>query len=102
MLEDCRPKFRFVQVQPVDQNELHQVVHVFEPAQGFAVLERVTLQSDQMKQSNHSHARAFNLRLDGSLFQPSENIFGDKHEIHLHARLVGRIKLEKRVCGVFN
>ncbi len=50
MLEDCRPKFRFVQVQPIDQNELHQIVHVLESAQGFAVLKRMALQGNQMQQ----------------------------------------------------
>ena len=64
MLEYCRPKFRFVQVQTVNQNELNQIIHVFQPAHGFAVLKRVTFQGNQMKQRNHPHLNAFDHRLD--------------------------------------
>lgn len=48
MLENCHPKLRVVQVEPVDENQLYQIIHVFEAAHGFAVLKRMALERNQM------------------------------------------------------
>ena len=102
MLEYCRPKFRSVQVQTVDQNELNQIVHVFQAAHGFAVLERVTLQSDQMKQRNNSHPNAFDRCFNRRLIQLLKNFLGDEHQIHVRAGFILGIELQKGGCVVFD